>query len=129
MLYVATATIGLALGLLLIATIMHYTVEITACVTSTWTFNDAHLAAKTMHANGDLSEISWWSTATGWCMAFWTTLTTWVIAGWSLAYVMAVSTRAYLLLRHAVDEQDPTEIWWPGLLRGTLSPAPPTDDD
>ncbi len=124
-LYVITGMIGLAMGLLLISTIMYFTVDITAGVTSIWTFNDAHAAASDMLAYNAVGDVSWWSSITGWCIAFWSSLAQWVVAGWALAYVMAASTRAYLLLRQAVDEQDPHEIWWPGLIRGTLAPEPP----
>ena len=74
---------------------------------------------------GEAPEASW---HVGWAaglVSFWTGLVQWAVAGWVIAYLMAGSTRAYLLLRLACDGQDEREIWWPGLIRGTLAPEPP----
>jgi len=125
MLYIFTLMLGLALGLLLVMTVANLTIDLTATLVDQWTFNETFESARAAMTGGEAPEASW---HVGWAaglVSFWTGLVQWAVAGWVIAYLMAGSTRAYLLLRLACDGQDEREIWWPGLIRGTLAPEPP----
>ena len=70
----------------------------------------------------------WTTTWTAGLISVWMMLVQYLVAGWIFSYVMAASTRIYLLMRHACDGQDQHLIWWPGMVQGTLSDGPGRDD-
>lgn len=128
MLYLFTMLLGLALGLFLVGGVGYLTVAITESLVAAWVHTPTfEVAAAAMGTSASI-DAPWSVEWSGGLVAFWTSLVQWVIAGWAIAYVMAASTRAYLLLRLTIDGQDEREIWWPGLIRGTLSPQPPRQD-
>ena len=128
MLYLFTMLLGLALGLFLVGGVGYLTVAITESLVGAWVHTPTfEVAAAAMGTSASI-DAPWSVEWSGGLVAFWTSLVQWVIAGWAIAYVMAASTRAYLLLRLTIDGQDEREIWWPGLIRGTLSPQPPRQD-
>ncbi|HRJ49218.1 MAG: hypothetical protein KF787_06405 [Phycisphaeraceae bacterium] len=47
------------------------------------------------------------------------------VAGYALSAYVSVSTITYLLLREHNDGQDPSDLWQPGMIEGTLAAAPP----
>jgi len=53
----------------------------------------------------------------------WERLAVAVLAAFCVSYFFCASSVLYLLCRRVNDEQDMTEIWMPGLIGGTLSPA------
>jgi hypothetical protein len=128
MLYLFTIMLGLALGLLLVGGVATFMVALTGELASAWVSADLMNHAAVLARNGELPEMHWHTRFTAGLIAFWTSLVNWAIGGWVVAYLMAASTRAYLLLRRSCDAQDEREIWWPGLIRGTLAPEPPQTD-
>jgi hypothetical protein len=129
MLYLFTLMLGLALGLLLVLTVANLTIDITAALVDQWTFNETFASAQAATEGGEAPDASWHVAWAGGLVSFWSGLVQWAVAGWVVAYLMAGSTRAYLLLRLACDGQDEREIWWPGLIRGTLAPEPPNSQE
>ncbi len=129
MLYLATIFVGLGMGLLLVGTVAELTLSLTRSLVESWTFNETMPIVDAMYAGVEPPDTNWpWHM--GWTaglISFWSGLVAWAVAGWSFAYMMSASTRAYLLLRLAADGQPEGEIWWPGLIRGTLAPEPPAD--
>jgi len=125
MLYLFTIMLGLALGLVLVSGVASLTVLITSELSGAMTRHDLMLSAAALAQGGEIPDMSWNERFTAGLIAFWTSLVNWAIGGWGVAYLMAASTRAYLLLRRVCDAQDEREIWWPGLIRGTLAPEPP----
>jgi hypothetical protein len=126
MLYLFTILLGLAIGLVLVVTVARMTVYVTGSLVDYWAYSDTITQANQVMAGNDPADTAWHTEVAGGLVAFWIGLVQWVVAGWSLAYVMSASTRAYLLLRLTCDGQDEREIWWPGLIRGTLAPEPPS---
>jgi hypothetical protein len=128
MLYLFTMFLGLALGLLLVGGVGHLTLAITESLVGAWVSTPTFEVADAALTGSDADAAPWSVEWAGGLVAFWSSLVQWAIAGWAIAYVMAASTRAYLLLRVTIDGQDEREIWWPGLIRGTLAPEPPDHD-
>ncbi|MCP4759371.1 MAG: hypothetical protein GY894_02325 [Planctomycetes bacterium] len=129
MLYLFTIILGLALGLLLVRGVGNFTVALTSELAGVWTPADMMQQVVAIAQGGEAPDLSWHVRWTVGLVAFWTSLVNWAIGGWMVAYLMAASTRAYLLLRRSCDAQDEREIWWPGLIRGTLAPEPPQVGD
>ena len=130
--YLVTGVVGLVLGLLVVQTVALLTVQWTAEIVGAATFNDVFVEADRFEKvfGGGASESasdssSAWTTiwsaelVSSWAMLIW-----YLVAGWIFSYVMAASTRIYLLMRRACDGQDEHYIWWPGLVPGTLSDVP-----
>ncbi len=128
MLYLFTILLGLALGLLLVGGVGYLTMAITESLVGAWVYTPTFEIAEAAMIGSDAADAPWSVEWAGGLIAFWEGLVQWAIAGWAIAYVMAASTRAYLLLRLTIDGQDEREIWWPGLIRGTLAPEPPAHD-
>ena len=124
-----TILLGLALGLLLVVTVSKLTVYVTGSLVDQWAFGESISHASAAMDGTNSADAVWHTQWAGGLVAFWMGLVQWIVAGWSLAYVMSASTRAYLLLRLTCDGQDEREIWWPGLIRGTLAPEPPSPID
>jgi hypothetical protein len=129
LLYLFTILLGLAMGLLLVLTVSELTVHMTGSLVNQWAGGESLSHANAAMNGTDSADAVWHTQWAGGLVAFWMGLVQWIVAGWSLAYVMSASTRAYLLLRLSCDGQDEREIWWPGLIRGTLAPNPPSSPD
>jgi hypothetical protein len=67
---------------------------------------------------------AWHHRWAGGAIAFWQALVLCIVAAYVISYFYSASTIGYLLMRRAVDGQDPEEIWRPGLVPGTLAPIP-----
>jgi len=127
MLYLATLMLGLGLGLMLVTTIGQWTLDATTGLVAMWTNGEAMDAATAALAGVEAPPLQGTDVLVAPLVTFWSNMIQWAVAGWAIAYLMAGSTRAYLLLRRACDGLDERDIWWPGLIRGTLAPEPPVD--
>lgn len=117
--YLVVMSIGLGLGLVIVDTVVALATWLAMGLGGAWVSGDAF----TIAVQGDLAETSGWSTtATGEILGFWLVLLQWLVAGWVLCYLAAASTRAWMLLRIAIDCTPIEDIWRPGLMRGTLAP-------
>jgi len=133
--YLVTALAGLALGFFVVNILTIMTVNLTSSAIGAATFNDAILEAGRMGSVFAPVEYEpaggssmWTTTWTAGLISVWMMLVQYLVAGWIFSYVMAASTRIYLLMRHACDGQDQHLIWWPGMVQGTLSDGPGRDD-
>ncbi len=127
LLYLFMIMLGLALGLMIVISIAELTTYLTQELVDLWTFNDTMPVVEAAMRGKDAPDASWHVHWTGTLIGVWTGLIQWAVVGWAIAYIMAASTRAYLLMRRACDDQDERDIWWPGMIPGTLAPAPPED--
>lgn len=121
--YIAVAVVGLVLGFLVVRLVATTTLDLTADLVGTWTFNDAMRGAGAAAA-GDppMAGLPWYEASTAGLIDLWELLVRDLILGWIFSGFYAVSAMIYLLMRRACDAQDTREIWWPGLVPGTLVP-------
>ena len=132
---VIVALVGLILGWLVVQLVAVFTVNMTAEIVGTWTMNDTYVEAGTLSSifgqvgsDGKTGTSMWYVSWGGSLVSWWMMLVQYLVAGWIFSYVMAASTRIYLLMRRACDGQDERLIWWPGLIPGTLAQEPSGDD-
>jgi hypothetical protein len=57
-----------------------------------------------------------------WLMELWLSLLNLVLLGYAISTLFSTATVVYLVLRRAIDGQDESEIWIPGLVEGTMAP-------
>lgn len=136
LLYVITALVGLVLGYLVVHLLAMFTVNMTAEVVGTWTFNGTYADAGRLTSlfsgneeGGSGSQSTWYVYWGGGLVSYWVMLVQYLVAGWICSYVLASTTRIYLLMRRACDGQDDRLIWWPGLIPGTLAQEPTMQDE
>lgn len=67
--------------------------------------------------------LAWHESVTGTLIGAWGRVVLLVAAGWHVSYLAGALTSTFLLLRRAAVGQDPSEIWRPGLIPGTLVPV------
>ena len=127
-LYLSMLFIGLALGFLLVFTVVNATMAVTAGLQGEWSWNNTFVNA------GGTGEIfttsqqpvstydSWWTGIAGGLIGFWESVMIMIVLGWIFSYLCAAWTRVYLLMRRAVDGLEEDCIWFPGLMPGTLAP-------
>ncbi|MCH2153191.1 MAG: hypothetical protein MK089_07595 [Phycisphaerales bacterium] len=127
-LYLGMLFIGLALGFLLVFTVVNATMAVTAGLQGEWSWNNTFVNA------GGTDEIfaatqrpapaydSWWTGLAGGLIGFWESVMIMIVLGWIFSYLCASWTRVYLLMRRAVDGLEEDCIWFPGLMPGTLAP-------
>lgn len=132
--YLVTALVGLALGFLVVNVFATMTINLTSSSIGAATFNDAMIEAGRMtnvfapiEGRGSGDSSMWTTTWTAGLISTWMMLVQYMVAGWIFSYVMAASTRIYLLMRQACDGQDECLIWWQGMVEGTLSDGPGRD--
>lgn len=125
--YFVTALVGLAVGYFVVSLFATVTLNITGSVSALLPSNDAlensggfeifnlspvvSTAEQTTH-----EEIS-----SGF-VSIWEGIVVLLIAGYVISYFFSSSTIIYMRLRKLVDDQEPSEIWRPGLVPGTLAP-------
>jgi len=132
---VIIALVGLVLGWLVVQLVAVFTVNMTAEIVGTWTMNDTYQEAGSLSnifsefkREAEAGSSTWYVGWGGSLVSWWMILVQYLVAGWIFSYVMAASTRIYLLMRHACDGQDERLIWWPGLIPGTLAQEPADED-
>ena len=131
--YGLTALIGLTLGFLLVAFCAMVVLNVTSSMAGFWTNNAA------LNVPGDVSSVfdlgpdyprvppaTAHARAAAAGVLFWHTFVVSVVVAYVAAYYFAASTIVYLLIRKKCDGQDTTEIWRPGMIPGTFTPAPET---
>jgi len=127
--YVIVGLFGLTIGYLVVVLVAAATLNITGAATGALTSHSALSLTGDVWINdlepafGDFHE-EWHDRWAAGMIQFWQGLVILLIAAYVLSYVFSGSTIIYLLMRKAVDDQDPSEIWRPGLVPGTLAPVP-----
>lgn len=130
--YGIMAVIGLALGYLVVSLFAVTMLNITGGLFGTLTGSAAMSAAVEFDmfnlapvVAGDIYP-NWHTATAAWFIGFWQSIVVALVAAYVVSYFFSAATHVYLLMRQACDGQDPEEIWYPGLVPGTLAPMPPT---
>ena len=121
--YVGLLIIAMVFGYLVVRLVANLTLDLTANIMETWTFN------MSLHGAGSLQEeaipaigIAWYESTSGWLIGLWETIVHDLMIGWIFSGFFSASTMVYLLMRYSCDGQDTRDIWWPGLAHGTNIP-------
>ena len=124
---IALIGFGLGIGLWLLDLLLAMTAWLAVSIGDAWVLNDAFTVGTDPSASTDAG---WITRLTGDILAFWLGLLQWIFAGWVLCYIAAATTRAWIVMRRAVDGTDMHDIWTPDRMRGTLAPlaSAPSDD-
>lgn len=127
--YVIVGLFGLTIGYLVVVLVAAATLNITGAATGALTSHSALSLTGEVWiddlepALGDFHE-EWHHRWAAGLIQFWQGLVILLIAAYVISYIFSGCTIIYLLMRKAVDDQDPSEIWRPGLVPGTLAPIP-----
>ncbi|MCH7604008.1 MAG: hypothetical protein IIB54_14705 [Planctomycetes bacterium] len=120
--YAATALIGLVLGYLVFGLFTTLMLNMTASLFGMISGHPAlNSAGDFPWFNFELRRVDPWvpGLVSGLIM-FWQTLVVSLVGAYIVSFVCDVSTRLYLLIRRACDDQEIGEIWWPGMIPGTI---------
>ncbi|MEE2819608.1 MAG: hypothetical protein VX615_03245 [Planctomycetota bacterium] len=122
--YLGLLLIAMVFGYLVVRLVANLTLDLTANIMDTWTFN------MSLYGAGSLQEesipaigITWYETTTAWLIGLWETIVHDLMIGWIFSGFFSTSTMIYLLMRYSCDGQDTRDIWWPGLAQGTNIPT------
>ena len=121
--YLFVLIVSLVLGFVLVRLVTNLTLDLTANLVGSWTFNSSmHHAGSLKDAAVPLVSIAWYESSTGWLINLWESVLHNIMIGWMFSGFFSTSTMLYLLMRRACDEQDTRDIWWKGLIQGTNVP-------
>jgi len=128
--YGVIALLGLVFGYFVVSLFATTALNITAALFGLLTGNSAVSAAGgfelldlTPREAGAIHG-AWHSRWAAGLINFWQTIVVMLIIAFVFSYYFASATIVYLLMRRVCDGQEMTEIWKPGLVRGTLTPMP-----
>jgi hypothetical protein len=122
--YLAMLVIAMVLGYVVVRLIANLTLDLTANVIGTWTFNMSLYSAGSMQEVGvPTIGISWYESMAGWLIALWETIVHDMMIGWLFSGFFSASTMMYLCMRSSCDGQDSRDIWWEGTAHGTNIPS------
>ena len=126
--YMVLLIIAMVFGYLVVRLIANLTLDLTANIVGSWTFN------LSLHGSGSLQDaivpaenIAWYESMAGFFIGLWETIVHDIMIGWIFSGFFSASSMAYLLLRQACDGQDTRDIWWKGISRGTAIPSEQDD--
>lgn len=129
--YTITAIVGLSLGYWVVSLVAVTALNVTGGATGMLTSNSAVTITGgyglfwLKQAPGEYHAY-WHSEWAAFFIAAWQGLVVLLVASYVVSYAFSSIATIYLLMRKAVDDQDVTEIWRPGLIPGTLAPEPTT---
>jgi hypothetical protein len=122
--YLFMLIIAIVLGYIVVRFIANLTLDLTANIVGTWTFN------MSLHSAGSLQEVAvpaigltWYESASSGLITFWETIVHDLMIGWIFSGFFSASTMIYLLMRSTCDGQDTRDIWFVGLEQGTTIPS------
>lgn len=128
--YWALAIIGFTLGFILVSAVALLMLNGTASLFGTLHNNPAmtmaggHALLDFERASPALPFAQWHHRWAGGLIGFWETVVICLVAAYVVSYYFSAATIGYLLMRRAADGQDIEEAWRPGLVPGTMAPAP-----
>ncbi len=121
--YLFVLVVSLVLGFLVVRLVTNVTLDLTANLVGSWTFNNSlHHAGALRDTAVPIVSIAWYESSAGWLINMWETILHYMMIGWVFSGFFSTSTMLYLLMRRACDEQDTRDIWWKGLIQGTNIP-------
>jgi hypothetical protein len=133
--YGAVAVVGLTAGYIVAAFFAAQILNVTGMLVGD-IFGQAALAAGPEYRVFDLARDAphavphtWHGTWATWWVSFWQTVVLCLVAGYVFSYWYSASTIVYLLMRRACDGQEIGEIWEPGMVPGTMAPAPAENEE
>ena len=128
--YGVIGLLGLVFGYLVVSLFAATALNFTAGLFALFTDHSAMSAAGgfevlnlTPREAGAIHQ-SWHSRSAAAVIGFWQTVIVMLVIAFVFTFYFAVSTIVYLLMRRVCDGQETSEIWRPGLVRGTLTPMP-----
>ena len=122
--YIGLLIIAMVFGYLVVRLIANLTLDLTANIVGSWTFNlSLHGAGSLQDAIVPAVHISWYESMAGFLIGLWETIVHDIMIGWIFSGFFSASSMVYLLLRYACDGQDTRDIWWKGISRGTAIPS------
>ncbi|MCA9285328.1 MAG: hypothetical protein KDA22_08950 [Phycisphaerales bacterium] len=131
--YFGLGIVGFAIGYIVISGMAVVTLNLTAALFSLLTTNSAAtgLGGFELFALAPRPPLVHTGTAAlaGAMTEAWQSLVIGIVAAWVFSYYYAATTRIYLLMRHAVDGEDPVEIWREGMVPGTHIAMPTGPDE
>jgi hypothetical protein len=121
--YLACLIVAMVFGYLVVRIVANLTLDLTANIVGTWTFN------MSLHGAGSLQDvavpavgITWYESTAGLLIGLWETIVHDIMLGWIFSGFFSASAMMYVLMRYSCDGQDTRDIWWPGLKQGTNIP-------
>ena len=121
--YLACLIVAMVFGYLVVRLVANLTLDLTANIVGTWTFN------MSLHGAGSLQDvavpavgIAWYESTAGLLIGLWETIVHDIMLGWIFSGFFSASAMMYVLMRYSCDGQDTRDIWWPGLKQGTNIP-------
>ncbi len=118
--YLFILIVSLVLGYLVVRLIANLTLDITANLVGSATFNYS------LHGAGSLQMetvppvgIAWYESGASYLIRLWETVVHDLMIGWIFSGFFSTSAMLYLLMRKVSDGQDTREIWSSGLITGT----------
>lgn len=127
--YAITAIVGMSLGYWVVSLVAVTALNVTGGATGMFTSNTAVTITGgyglfwLKQAPG-APHMYWHSEWAAFFVAAWQGVIVLLVASYVVSYAFSSITTIYLLMRKAVDDQDISEIWRPGLIPGTLAPEP-----
>ncbi|MDP7004583.1 MAG: hypothetical protein QF718_00010 [Phycisphaerales bacterium] len=122
--YIGMLIIAMVFGYLVVRLITNLTLDLTANIVGSWTFNlSLHGAGSLQEAIVPAVHITWYESMAGFLIGLWETIVHDIMIGWIFSGFFSASSMVYLLLRYACDGQDTRDIWWKGISRGTAIPS------
>jgi hypothetical protein len=126
--YLAMLVVAMVLGYVIVRLVANLTLDLTANIVGTWTFNMSLQGAGSLQGTAiPTIGISWYETSAGWFIAMWETIVHDLMIGWIFSGFFSASTMMYLLMRSSCDGQDTRDIWWQGIAQGTAIPEEQND--
>lgn len=120
--YTMTALVGLVLGYMVFGMFITLMLNITASLFGMFSGSPALSSAGDFRwYSFELRRVDPWAQGLASAMImFWQTLVVSLVGAYIVSFVCDVSTRLFLMIRHACDDQEIGEIWWPGMIPGTI---------
>lgn len=128
--YLSVLIVSLILGFIFVRFIANLTLDLTANLVGTLTFNNSLQGAGSVRDSAiPVVGNAWYESSAAGLIHIWETGVHYLKVGWFFSGFFSASTMLYLLMRKTCDGQDTRDIWWQGLIQGTNVPENYDSDD
>ncbi|MCZ6835303.1 MAG: hypothetical protein O7G85_05960 [Planctomycetota bacterium] len=123
--YLCVSLISVLVGYLVVSLFAMVTLNVTASLFG-WSSQPAldGLGGITWPGLEQREPSPWISGISSSSLMFWQSLVIGLVWAYIVSLLCDLSTRLFLLMRFSCDEQSIEEIWWPGMVPGTIGPQP-----